>query len=638
MKHLPLCLLYLIMVTAASAQTYKQVAAWGGQGGGGGLFHNPIGIAVSRTGNIYVTDLSNYRVQKFASNGEFLTMWRAHSYPQNVPIAVAVDSTEKVYVTYMDGSIEVFTASGSFIKALSVTGYGICADRKGSIFVVGDTVSKIGSLGYPIAALGCSGHSIAVDDSGFVYVVVGDQDSTRIRRYGTEGTLVNNWAQQPVSAHPFQAGIIVDSAKYIYLTSMDRHKIFKYSLTGEVLGEIGGPGSALGFLNKPNGLALTQNGDLLVVDRLNSRLQFFTKDGTFLKAFGSFGGSGDGHFTKPYGLVVDATNGSVYVGDYRDRKIQKFSESGQFISQWSTASLTGNNEPEGISIDPQGKISVVGYGSTHVLQYSAEAMLLRDHGPFQSPSSIAVDARGALYIIDGSNRLQILDTTGRVTVQLDLSSRLVGPRGIGVSTSGSIYIADRGSAGDTTRLQQFSPVGTFMQKWMLGASASSVSPSLVGIAFDKDDNVYCHDDRSGLVTKIRADGSIGESWTVWGTGIGIGKRGQIYVVSGDSVLIYEAAVTSVESQHQPGGFALEDCFPNPFNPSTTIRFSIPLKSLVSLKIFDVLGREVETLLEGELQAGIHLVKWSAPSVPSGTYFYRLQAGEFVQTRKMLLLK
>jgi flagellar hook assembly protein FlgD len=78
-------------------------------------------------------------------------------------------------------------------------------------------------------------------------------------------------------------------------------------------------------------------------------------------------------------------------------------------------------------------------------------------------------------------------------------------------------------------------------------------------------------------------------------------------------------------------------YPNPFNPSTTVQFAIPRASHVTLKVFDALGEEVATLITQQLGTGYFTVKWQA-NVPSGIYFYRLQAGEFVETKKMILLR
>ncbi|MBK7631175.1 MAG: T9SS type A sorting domain-containing protein [Ignavibacteriales bacterium] len=88
----------------------------------------------------------------------------------------------------------------------------------------------------------------------------------------------------------------------------------------------------------------------------------------------------------------------------------------------------------------------------------------------------------------------------------------------------------------------------------------------------------------------------------------------------------------------PNQFYLSQNYPNPFNPSTKISWQSPIAGNQTLKIYDVLGNEVETLVNEYKPAGSYEVEFNASSLSSGIYFYKLQAGEFIQTRKMILLK
>ncbi len=93
----------------------------------------------------------------------------------------------------------------------------------------------------------------------------------------------------------------------------------------------------------------------------------------------------------------------------------------------------------------------------------------------------------------------------------------------------------------------------------------------------------------------------------------------------------------------PTQFNLFQNYPNPFNPSTIISYTLPKQSVVTIKIYDVLGREVKTLLSSEQPAGVHKIEWNGTNnagsrVAAGTYIYRIEAGDFVQAKKMILLK
>jgi len=98
-------------------------------------------------------------------------------------------------------------------------------------------------------------------------------------------------------------------------------------------------------------------------------------------------------------------------------------------------------------------------------------------------------------------------------------------------------------------------------------------------------------------------------------------------------------ITSVnEDLNSVNFYRLSNNYPNPFNPSTSIQYAISNRQFVSLKVYDILGTEIETLVNEEKSAGKYELNWNAANLPSGVYFYRLQAGDFVQTRKMILLK
>jgi hypothetical protein len=98
--------------------------------------------------------------------------------------------------------------------------------------------------------------------------------------------------------------------------------------------------------------------------------------------------------------------------------------------------------------------------------------------------------------------------------------------------------------------------------------------------------------------------------------------------------------TEVSDPAEPlvADFHLGQNFPNPFNPGTTIRFSVPASGPVTLKVYDLIGQEVATLVDGHLNAGVHQVRFNAGHLPSGMYFYTLEAGASSQTRRLMLVK
>jgi hypothetical protein len=123
--------------------------------------------------------------------------------------------------------------------------------------------------------------------------------------------------------------------------------------------------------------------------------------------------------------------------------------------------------------------------------------------------------------------------------------------------------------------------------------------------------------------------------TILDTASGFPHLGSYFIVDDLSF----SGITAVDDPAQiPGQFALRQNYPNPFNPSTSITFTIPEASFVSLRVFDVLGREVGTLVSEELRPGVHTRQWDASGNPAGVYYYTLRAGDFTATRKLVLVK
>jgi hypothetical protein len=197
----------------------------------------------------------------------------------------------------------------------------------------------------------------------------------------------------------------------------------------------------------------------------------------------------------------------------------------------------------------------------------------------------------------------------------------------------------------------------------------------VSISQTSDGNFFVlkPDEYSGvpyiLVYKIDSDGNeirqdsigISKTYTAYYTGgsndlIAIGNDDYLTVgegkVAGDAMSMWNAimtrkggaltVITEVEDNEllfsQPTYYKLYQNYPNPFNPLTKIRFSIPSSGNITLKIFDILGREVKTLLSESKPTGTYEVSFDGGELASGIYFYQLRSGDFIQTKKMMLLK
>ena len=119
-----------------------------------------------------------------------------------------------------------------------------------------------------------------------------------------------------------------------------------------------------------------------------------------------------------------------------------------------------------------------------------------------------------------------------------------------------------------------------------------------------------------------------------------------FVIRADAIEIREAPIpvkVQIATDEIPKEFHLAQNYPNPFNPTTDIEFSVPIAVNVEIKVYDILGREVTTLVNEFVQPGKYRVRWNGTDrdgrqVSSGVYFYVMKAGKFIQTKKMMLLK
>jgi len=146
------------------------------------------------------------------------------------------------------------------------------------------------------------------------------------------------------------------------------------------------------------------------------------------------------------------------------------------------------------------------------------------------------------------------------------------------------------------------------------------------------DGVFLYPEGTRGAIGIEGDGSVGSEYYFWG------DRRFNRPVAGTTIRFSSQPVANVREEWRPTVFALEQNYPNPFNPSTAIAYDVAAPSDVRLAVYDILGREVSVLVNERKGPGNYSVKFDASDLASGVYVYRLQAGNVVRTRKMILLK
>jgi len=323
---------------------------------------------------------------------------------------------------------------------------------------------------------------------------------------------------------------------------------------------------------------------------------------------------------------------SVRSGTSRDYATIKYNSEG--VEQW-VARYTGpgnlNDEIHAMVLDGAGNIYVTGRSARSdnnddyaTIKYNTDGVIqwvARYNGPGNGDDyarSIAVDGSGNVYVTGASVGLETEDDYATVKY----------------SSDGALQWVARYNSADSS--------------WD-GAAA---------IEIDRFDNIYVTGTSDGGIVSIMYDTAGVEQWIARydesekdsydAIAMSVDNSGNVYV-AGYSSYFYRSAYTIIKYTQDPVSVKSEDSglptkytllqsYPNPFNPSTTIEYALPISGEVSLIIYNLLGEELARLVNGQQDAGFHKATWNASNMSSGIYFYRLTAGDFIQTKKMLLLK
>jgi endo-1,4-beta-xylanase len=201
------------------------------------------------------------------------------------------------------------------------------------------------------------------------------------------------------------------------------------------------------------------------------------------------------------------------------------------------------------------------------------------------------------------------------------------------------YVADMGGGGDGENMGTVTADGGTYTIWR---HQQVDQPSIIGTAtFWQYKSIRQGPRTSGTIT---FDNHL-NAWANHGMVLGSTWDYQILAIegwggsSGNANITVSVGTSSVESQLIiPEGYALEQNYPNPFNPTTTINYSIPQPCFVSIKVYNVLGKEVAEIVKGNKSAGNYSVEFDASKLVSGIYYYRLQSGNFSETKKLIFIK
>ena len=229
---------------------------WGGYGIDSGRFKSPQGLAIDPSGNVYVTDTSNHRIQKFSSDGKFITKWGSFGVLEgefNGPNGIAMDGEENLYVVDTANSrIQKFSKTGQFLASMG--GYGVSDGR----------------FKLP--------RDLALDSAGTIYLV--DSGNNRIQVFSGNGTFLTKWGGFGTNdgrfIHP--TGITLDHEGNVFVLDSGNNRVQKFSNNGTLLSKWGSYGVLDGQLRFSSDMISDRSGNIYLSDSLNNRILIYSAD------------------------------------------------------------------------------------------------------------------------------------------------------------------------------------------------------------------------------------------------------------------------------------------------------------------------------------------------------------------------
>ena len=538
-------------------------------------------------------------------------------------IAVELNAQEFLWAKNISSSADSISSTGLAVDAMGntfITGYFVGTASFGTI-----QLTSYGGKDIFVAKYDSNGNCIWAKNAGSPY----DDEGTGI----SVDTMGNSYITGGfIGMAMFGTIRLISYGPYGYSDIF----VAKYDLTGNCLwANQAGSSSA----EKGTGISVDAVGNSFVIGYFFNTATFATiqiestgLSDIFIAKYSPGGNilwvikAGGTNYDKGYALTMDKNRniyltgifagtslfGSVYLtsysSDYYDIFIAKLNSAGNFL--WAkNAGSVWSDQSKSIAVDQNGNSFITGsfvetatFGTIQLASYGAGDIFVAKYDSFGN--CLWAKNAGSIEASDEGNGISC-DSSGNSYVTGDFK---------GAVTFGSILFTSYGSW--DIFIAKFAPDGNCL--WANKAGGYDTDFGL-GIKTDASGTSYV----SGRFHDAALFGQIL-----------LGPNGGAFVAK------IKNSPTNIgnDANAVPNKYTLLQNYPNPFNPNTKLSYSIIQSGLVTLKVFDVLGNEIEKLVNEEKPVGTYEITWYAESLPSGVYFYQLRVGEFVETKKMILLK
>lgn len=427
----------------------KFIRNWGSEGSGDGEFSWPTTIVVAPDKSLYISDCQN-KTQQFTAEGEFIRRWENQNYREhkegvyvnNLAILAISEKGDYYFNECHDEHfndppeyyyIYQFNAEGEFIRTWK--------DR---------------TWWYPV---------ISPLSNGDLYVA----STGEIEKYTRDGKLLQVWSSKGDDAGRFNKpeGIAIAPDQSVYITDTWNHRIQQFDAGGNFIRMWGKYSTEPNDFDTPTEIAIAPNGDVYIAGR-EPYIQQFTAKGKFVRSWGSKG-KGAMQFSSIGGISISPNN-TLYVLEYDNQRVLQFTLDGDFIREWGgigntdrSAELGKFHDPSGITVGHDGSVYVADTWNKRIQQFTAEGefvrawnISLKGENEDIHPRSILLAHDGSLYVRCSDDLILHYSSEGKFISSWQLDSGVTegqfrAPRGIAIASDGSMYIVDR----DNSRIQKF---------------------------------------------------------------------------------------------------------------------------------------------------------------------------------------